>query len=140
MAAEAPSGSSPMPGAAGRTTVVVTIDAEIAPHTSDWKRDRGRFALDRDVYGITPQGERGLRHQLDVIERSGLRSVVFLEALSAGVLGFDLLEEIVRLVEDRGHEVALHIHPNGCPIIRGRCSAIALADICGTFPRTTSGA
>ena len=69
---------------AARTAVILTIDAEVAPHTSDWRRDRGRFALDRDVYGITDQGERGLRYQLEVLERHRLKSVVFIEALSAG--------------------------------------------------------
>jgi hypothetical protein len=108
-------GSWRTPCAAGRTAVIITIDAEIAPHTSDWKRDRGRFALDRDVYGINSQGERGLRYQLEVLERHGLTGVVFVEALSAGVLGFDLLEEIVGLVQDRGHEVALHIHTEWLP-------------------------
>ena len=98
------------PKAAERTAVAITIDAEIAPHTSDWKRDGGRFALDRDVYGVTPRGERGLRHQLDVLERHSLRSVVFVEALSADVVGPDLLAEIVGVVQGRGHEVALHIH------------------------------
>jgi len=106
---------SPPPSETSRTAVIITIDTEIAPHTSDWKRDRGRFALDRDIYGITSQGERGLRYQLEVIERHGLKSVVFVEALSAGVLGFDLLAEIVRLVEHRGHEVALHIHTEWLP-------------------------
>lgn len=98
------------PATAERTSVVITIDAEIAPHTSDWQRDCGRFAADRDLYGVTEIGERGLRYQLDVIERHGARAVVFLEALSAGVLGLDLLAEVVGLVQDRGHEVALHIH------------------------------
>jgi hypothetical protein len=102
--------SSRWPVTAERTRVVITIDAEIAPHTSDWQRDCGRFAADRDLYGITELGERGLRYQLDVIERHGLKAVVFLEALSAGVLGFDLLAEVVSLVQSRGHEVGLHIH------------------------------
>jgi hypothetical protein len=35
---------------------------------------------------------------------------VFIEALSADVLGVDLLAEIVEVVQQRGHEVALHIH------------------------------
>jgi hypothetical protein len=39
-----------------------------------------------------------------------LKGVVFVEALSADVLGPDLLAEIVGVVQDRGHEVALHIH------------------------------
>jgi hypothetical protein len=93
-----------------QTSVVISIDAEIAPHTSDWQHDGGRFAADRDLYGVTARGERGLRYELDVIERHGLKAVVFLEALSAGVLGLDLLTEMVRLVRDRGHEVGLHIH------------------------------
>jgi len=75
------------PASGNRTSVIVSIDAEIAPHTSDWQRDCGRFAADRDLYGITERGERGLRYQFDVIERHGLKAVVFLEALSAGVLG-----------------------------------------------------
>jgi hypothetical protein len=105
----------PWPDATGRTAVILTIDAEVAPHTSDWKRDRGRFALDRDVYGITEGGERGLRYQLGILEQHGLKGVVFVEALSAGVLGVGLLQEIVSLVQDRGHEVALHIHTEWLP-------------------------
>jgi hypothetical protein len=104
------SGPSRLPPTPERTSVVITIDAEIAPHTSDWKRDCGRFAADRDLCGVTELGERGLRYQLDVIERYGIRAVVFLEALSVGVLGLDLLAEVVGLVQDRGHEVGLHIH------------------------------
>jgi len=96
-------------------SVVITIDAEISPHTSDWRRDYGRYAAARDIYGITGSGERGLRYQLDVIERHGLKAVVFLEALSAEVLGNDLLEEVVALVKNRGHEVGLHVHTEWLP-------------------------
>jgi len=110
-----PSSSSRPLASSERISVVITIDAEIAPHTSNWRRDRGRFAADRDIYGITERGERGLRYQLDVIERHGLKSVVFLEALSAGVLGLDLLEAVVSLVQDRGHEIGLHIHTEWLP-------------------------
>ncbi len=109
------SGPSRSPAVTERTSVVITIDAEIAPHTSNWQRDRGRFAADRDLYGITDLGERGLRYQLDLIERHGARAVVFLEALSAGVLGLELLAEVVSLVENRGHEVGLHIHTEWLP-------------------------
>ena len=104
------SSASRVPAAANPISVLITIDAEIAPHTSDWRRDFGRFAADRDIYGITRRGERGLRYQLDMLERHGLKGVVFLEALSAGVVGPDLLEEMVGLVKLRGHEVGLHIH------------------------------
>ena len=97
--------------------VILTIDAEVAPHTSDWKRDRGRFAIDRDIFGITDRGERGLRYQLEVIEQHGLKAVVFLEALSTSVVGTDLLKELVTLVQLRGHEVALHIHTEWLPYL-----------------------
>ena len=109
------SGKARLPATAERISVVITIDAEIAPHTSDWQRDCGRFAADRDLYGMTEMGERGLRYQLDVIERHGVRAVVFLEALSAGVLGLDLLAEVTGLVQNRGHEVGLHIHTEWLP-------------------------
>lgn len=103
------------PDQSGRTAVIVTIDAEIAPHTSNWRRDGGRFALNRDVYGVTDRGERGLRYQLAILEQHHLKAVVFVEALSASVLGIDLLREIVELVRSRGHEVALHIHTEWLP-------------------------
>ncbi len=98
-------------GSTDPTGVLITIDVEIAPHTSDWKREGGRFALSRDVYGLTANGERGLRYYLDVFDRFGLKCVVFVEALCAGVLGGEVLREIVGLIEDRGQEVALHLHP-----------------------------
>src|SRR5271166_1933264 len=89
-----PSSSSRPLASSERISVVITIDAEIAPHTSNWRRDRGRFAADRDIYGITERGERGLRYQLDVIERH---------------------EAVVSLVQDRGHEIGLHIHTEWLP-------------------------
>ena len=53
------SGASKAPDRSDRTAVIITIDAEIAPHTSNWRRDGGRFALNRDVYGITDRGSAG---------------------------------------------------------------------------------
>ncbi len=92
------------------TDVIITIDAEIAPHSSDWKQDGGRVAFNRDIFGCTPAGDRGLAYQLEHFERHGLKCVVFVEALHAGVLGFEPLEEIVRLVRATESEVALHLH------------------------------
>jgi hypothetical protein len=118
-------GSSPSPVSRRAISVIISIDAEIAPHTSDWQRDTGR-AVDRDLYGITERGERGLRYQLDVLERHDLKAVVFLEALSAEVLGLDLLTVLVGLVQDHGHEVGLHIHTEWLdyyqrPLVGQRC-------------------
>jgi hypothetical protein len=129
-----PSGHSRLPATAARTSVIISIDAEIAPHTSDWRRNCGRFAADRDLYGITELGERGLRYQLDVIERHGLRAVVFLEALSAGALGLDLLAEVVGLVQDRAHEVELHIYTECLSYYKRPLRYLALP-----APRTRSG-
>jgi hypothetical protein len=107
------------------TGVLVTIDAEVAPHTSDWRREGGQFALQRDIYGATRHGERGLRYQLDLFAQYGVKCVVFVEALCAGVLGFELLQDIVHSVKRGGHEVALHLHTEWLqyyrePLLEGR--------------------
>jgi peptidoglycan/xylan/chitin deacetylase (PgdA/CDA1 family) len=48
---------------------------------------------------------------MDVLESEGLRGVFFIESLHALKLGRHYLREMVETVRRRGHEVALHVHP-----------------------------
>src|SRR5262249_38904413 len=74
--------------------------------------------VERDIYGVTPQGEFGLRHQLDRLEAHRLRAVFFVEALSALVIGRRALEGIVGAIQKAGCEVQLHLHPEWLPFAR----------------------
>lgn len=93
--------------------VFLTIDTEVYPLTADWREKRLQADIDRDIYGITPDGEFGLRYQLRVLREHGLKAVFFVEPLFASVpeIGPGPLREIVRLIVDDGHDVQLHVHP-----------------------------
>ena len=99
--------------------VFLTIDTEVYPLTADWRETQLRADLDRDVYGVTADGEFGLRYQLDVLRRHKLKAVFFVEPLFALApeIGMEPLRQIVKLVVDGGHDVQLHAHPEWLPYI-----------------------
>ncbi|MGC2332867.1 MAG: hypothetical protein WA581_15550 [Candidatus Acidiferrales bacterium] len=99
--------------------VFLTIDTEVYPLTPNWREMRLRADVDRDIYGVTQDGEFGLRYQLDVLRKHNLKAVFFVEPLfaSAPEVGMDPLREIVRLIVHGGHDVQLHPHPEWLPHI-----------------------
>ena len=93
------------------TAVFITVDTEVWPKSPDWRNTNLAADMDRDIYGITPEGEYGLRYQLDVLDGFGLKAVFFVESLFATVVGPTRLAEIVRLIRTRRQDVQLHVHP-----------------------------
>jgi hypothetical protein len=91
--------------------VFITVDTEFWPRSHDG--DAGRYveAVERDIHGRTPDGSFGLEFQMDILNAHGLRGVFFIESLHALVLGLGPLREIVQLVQEKGHDVQLHLHP-----------------------------
>jgi hypothetical protein len=92
--------------------VYYTVDTEFWPANCA-KPDYARIEQDvqRDVFGLTRDQEYGIRYQMDTLEAEGLKGVFFIEALHALKLGTAFLRKIVDTVQSRGHEAALHIHP-----------------------------
>jgi len=92
--------------------VYYTVDTEFWPaNCAHPDFSRIEDDVQRDVFGVTHGQEYGLRYQMDVLEREGLKGVFFIEALHALKLGTAHLRKIVDAVQSRGHEAALHIHP-----------------------------
>jgi hypothetical protein len=92
--------------------VYYTIDTEFwprDPHHPQWERAADDFQ--REVFGVTRDGEYGIRYQMDALEAEGLKGVFFIEALHALKFGVTYLREMVNAVQKRGHEIGLHIHP-----------------------------
>ncbi len=90
--------------------VFFTVDVEI--WCSGWSDLDSKFpdAFKRYVYGPTPQGSFGLPYQMDLLNRHGLKGVFFVEPLFSLRFGQAALDEIVGLIQERGHEVQLHLH------------------------------
>ena len=93
------------------TKVFLTIDTEISCPLSDgWESNGLAFEYDRDILGRTHDGDFGISYQMEVMHAHGWRGVFFVEGLFACAAGREPLAKIVKLIQDRGHEVQLHLH------------------------------
>lgn len=91
--------------------VFITIDVEMWPQSMDMRRDEPAALFERDILGRTPAGDFGIEHQMNVLDRHGLRGVFFVESLHADALGPPFLRDTVARITRRGHDVQLHVHP-----------------------------
>lgn len=91
--------------------VFVTCDTEVWPLGPDWKES----GLEREylyhILGRTTGGDFGVPYQLEILNRHGLKGVFFVEALFADAVGPERLRQITAMVQEAGHEVQLHLHP-----------------------------
>lgn len=90
--------------------VFITVDVEI--WCDGWQDLDAKFpsAFEQYIHGKTPTGDYGLPFQLKVLADHGLRAVFFIEPLFSARFGQAPLQEIVGLLKDHGHELALHLH------------------------------
>ena len=93
--------------------VLMTIDAETYPLTSDWKQDHLASDIKRDLYGEVGGHSVGLDYQLRTLAKHALKANFMVESLFAAVpeVGPEPLREIVRSIRDGGHDIQLHPHP-----------------------------
>jgi hypothetical protein len=90
--------------------VLLTVDAEMWL-VAEKPRERGlNREFDRDILGRTAEGEFGIKYQMQCFHQHGLKAVYFVESLCAEAVGLKPLEQVVRLVNEGGHEVQLHVH------------------------------
>lgn len=91
--------------------VFITVDTEV--WCRGWKNIDERFPelFKRYVYGPTEHGDYGLPMTFKILAEHGLRAVFFVEPLFAARFGIGPLQEIVGLIQEAGHEVQLHMHP-----------------------------
>jgi hypothetical protein len=90
--------------------VFITVDTELSPYFPEWQPSDLQGCLDLDIWGRTKGGDFGIEFQMDLLNRHGLKAVFFVEALFASAVGIEPLREIVRRIQDKGHEVQLHLH------------------------------
>lgn len=91
--------------------VHLTFDIEV--WCNGWTNLDGEFAscYPRYVYGHSKYGDYALPKTLEILNRHGLHSIFFVEPLFSARFGARYLEQIVRLIDDAGQEVQLHLHP-----------------------------
>ena len=110
--------------------VFITVDTEVYPRIPGWRDDGLAGDIRRDIYGDTPSGEFGIRYQMKVLNRHGLKAVFFVEPLYACAMGLETLKKTVAEIQEGGHDVQIHIHPEWLrwmkrPLVAGRGYQIA---------------
>ncbi len=105
--------------------VFITVDTEAYPRTADWQKTCLAKEIEREVFGLTPQGEFGIRFMADCLNSYGLKGVFFVESLFACAVGLAPLQSIVTALTDRKQDVQLHLHPEWLqlaqlPLLEGR--------------------
>jgi hypothetical protein len=97
--------------------VLVTVDTEVWPDSPGWphtplpaQQDCAR-ELAWYFYGGDGPDAAGLPYQLRVLAAAGLKATYFVDPLFSMALGADPLREVVRLVQESGQEIGLHLHP-----------------------------
>jgi hypothetical protein len=99
------------------TQLLLTVDTEVYPLSSNWQQDMLEPDIDRDIYGKTPFGHFGLVYQLDTFRKHGIKAVFFVESLFASCprVGIEPLRRIVDLIRSYEQDVQLHLHPEWLP-------------------------
>jgi len=98
----------------GRTPlkVLITIDTEVWPRRQAWLEERLEGDLQRDMYGVTGDGEFGIAFQSQMFRDHGLQGIFFVEPLFAYVVGIAPLVQIVNTIRKHdGGGIELHAHP-----------------------------
>jgi hypothetical protein len=90
--------------------VLISIDTEVWPNSQDWRSTSLSHEIDHDIYGITDEGDYGIRYQVALMNKLGLKGVFLVESLFASVVGLEPLREIVQFIRSNGQEVQLHVH------------------------------
>lgn len=90
--------------------VHLTFDIEV--WCNGWTNLDSEFATcyPRYVYGHSKHGDYALPKTLEILNHYGLHGVFFVEPLFSARFGVGYLEQIVRLIDDAGQEVQLHLH------------------------------
>ena len=91
--------------------VFLTFDIEVWCNGWDDLDNVFPGSFERYVYGRSPHGSYALPETLAILNRHDLTGVFFVEPLFAARFGIEYLEIIVRLIQEAGHEVQLHLHP-----------------------------
>jgi peptidoglycan/xylan/chitin deacetylase (PgdA/CDA1 family) len=90
--------------------ILFTYDVELSPRRYREAPKKIENNVAGSYYG-GEQGKWGLLDQLHLFNRHGMKAVCFVEALSSHVVGDEHLRRICGEIQQLGHEVQMHLHP-----------------------------
>lgn len=96
-----------------RTRVYFTVDVECAEQRKLGDRVQQAMGYDLRVWGrfSNRMEELGVPLIMSELEAHGMRGTFFTEAIGAHYFGKTSLREVCESMQERGHDVQLHVHP-----------------------------
>lgn len=91
--------------------ILFTFDVEVWCNSWDTLDEDFPASFDRYVFGRSDKGAYALPKILDTLNKYHLKGVFFVEPLFAARFGIEYLAIIVKLIQDAGQEIQLHLHP-----------------------------
>jgi peptidoglycan/xylan/chitin deacetylase (PgdA/CDA1 family) len=91
--------------------ILLTFDVEI--WCNGWSNLDSEFpkAFERYIFGHSRKGHFAMPKILQILDHNHLQGIFFVEPLFAARFGLPHLRKVVSLIQDAGHEVQLHLHP-----------------------------
>jgi len=90
-----------------RTNIIITIDTESLA--------QGGLPIEKDIYGEVGREPYGVEKIMDMCDARGFKSTFFVDVVEHHLFGKTALERLCRRIDERRHDVQLHIHPNLVP-------------------------
>jgi peptidoglycan/xylan/chitin deacetylase (PgdA/CDA1 family) len=95
-----------------KTNVLITIDTEHSMGGYFDDQSRKPVPAGRIIWCRIGEKEYGINLIMDILDRYAFKGVFFVEVESRFYFGDQAIAEIIDHIQNRGHEVQLHTHPN----------------------------
>lgn len=69
------------------------------------------LAIDQQIYGRWGDRVVGIERMMDMFDQHGIKGTFFLDILMEHQFGQGVVENIIGVISDRGHDVQFHLHP-----------------------------
>lgn len=97
------------PAGGGELIFLFTVDTEVSMR--QMRLPDPALAVDQQIFAIHDGREVGIRYLMDLLDRFGFKGTFFVDILLEYQLGPGSLAPVIAAIQERGHDIQLHLHP-----------------------------
>jgi hypothetical protein len=93
----------------GELILLFTVDTEVSMR--QMRLPDPAYAVDQQIFADHDGREVGIRYLMDLLDRFGFKGTFFVDILLEYQLGSGSLAPVIAAIQERGHDIQLHLHP-----------------------------